>query len=892
MLAACLALTFCSASHAGVVDQELASQLSAVAPEQMVAVIISLKTRADTNAIKDKQKAQRRKKIVQAMRDHAKQQHPALLAFLKAHGATAIKPLWIVNSIAAKVPASLIPKLAKRRGVARVSSDATLGAPVFAPASLAVPEWNLMAIHAPELWGLGHTGAGVVVATMDTGVDVLHPDLAASYRGGGNSWFDPHGQYASPADVAGAVSGHGTQTMGLIVAGDGGGTSIGSAPGAQWIAAKIFDNQGDAQVSDFHLSFQWLLDPDNDPQTDDAPDIVNGSFQTAQAGICDTRFQADIQFLKMAGIAVVFAAGNSGPGASSSSSPANNPGSFAAGSVDNTLTVAGSSARGPAPAGCGVGLFPHLVAPGESVLTTDLSLGGTASYATVSGTSFAAPHVAGSMALLLDAFPNLEVSALESALLDTATDLGEPGPDNVYGYGLLNVQAAYNLLAGSGQNPIGVGDSYQLDEDTTLTVPTPGVLSNDSDPQNDTITALLEADASHGTLALNADGSFSYTPAANYNGLDSFSYRATDGAQQSGVVTVVITVNPLNDAPVAADDGAYTVISGQLLTVPAVSGVLVNDVDTEHDPLTAVLAESPTAGLLVLNADGSFSFDAQGVAPGAYSFKYFADDGIELNNQSNSATVNINVLPIPVNTAPTANGDSFLFRPKLPRSVNLAGALGLGVLMNDGDAQNDELSARYVANSLSGGGSLQLNADGSFSYSRAKSGSARFRYRADDGNLLSQPDSGTTVYLRSDAAPKTGGDNCRYDIGDNLATYPERCEVLATRVVKMKLLLNDSDPNAVSHVPSDGVGSSVAAATTVITSAGTGVRVLANPQCGQAALGDAAGSRGTVDNNCDGTVTVTVANGNSCKSIGYRYKVSDDLGAQSSARAVTLSVRQ
>jgi serine protease AprX len=1069
-----LSLSFNIPLQAGVVDSELEAQLEAIAPNQLVSVIVTLKTRANTNAFKHKDKAQRRAKIVQAMHDHANLKQPALLAFLKANGATNIKPLWIINSIAAKVPASMIRKLAKRPGVARVYTDATLSVPVSGATSLAIPEWNLSAVHAPEVWDLGHTAQSVVVANMDTGVDVVHPDLATRWRGGTNSWYDPHGQHTTPTDYAGAVSGHGTQTMGLILGGDTGGTTIGVAPGAKWIAAKIFNNQGTALESHFHQSFQWLLDPDNNPLTDDAPDVVNGSFQTALSGICDTRFQADIQALKTAGIAVVFAAGNSGPAMSSSSSPANNPGSFATGAVDYYSTIATFSARGPTPAACGGTLFPNIVAPGVDVYTADLTFAGQASYAVVSGTSFAAPHVTGGMALLLGSFPNIDVTALESALTDSATDLGALGPDNEYGYGMLNVLGAYNLLANSGQNPVGVDDSYILDEEATLTTAAPGVLGNDTDPQNNPLSAILDTDVSHGTLALNTNGSFSYTPTSNYNGTDSFAYKVSDGLHESGVVTVAMTINPINDAPVAqadtaiassggsltipvlandsdlenspltpvidtnpvngtvtvnsegvvaythngsqtsvdsftyhvtdgdlssntvtvnitisatnvtttpdsygiaednaltvaapgvlgndspsngltvqlvstpvhaasfiinpngsfsyipvsdfsgsdsfvykasnvntqsnntlvtivvnpvndppiaANDGVYTIISGQVLNVSAASGVLINDSDVENNTLSAMLVSSPSAGALMLNADGSFSFNSNGVAAGTYSFSYLANDGMTVNNQGNVATATINVIP---NTAPTANSDTFLYRPNVVRSVNVAGSLGLGVLMNDTDAEDNALSAQYVASSLSGGGTLSLNANGSFTYIKATSANTSFRYRANDGILLSLPATGTTVNLRADAPPTTVADNCVYDISDNGATAPDRCAVLTNRTIRMAVTLNDTDPNKVTNIPTDGIGSNVVPNSTIVASVGTGINVLANSQCGQAALGIVPAARGTITNNCDGTVTVTVASGNNLNAIGYSYRVSDDLRAQSSLRAVTLSVK-
>ncbi|PYR58664.1 MAG: hypothetical protein DMF91_16680, partial [Acidobacteria bacterium] len=102
--------------------------------------------------------------------------------------------------------------------------------------------------------------------------------------------------------------------------------------------------------------------------------------------------------------------------------------------------------------------------------------------------------------------------------------------------------------------PVAVSDSYAGTEDTALTVAAPGVLANDTDVESDPLTAILVSGPAHGTLTLNANGSFTYTPAANYNGSDSFTYQANDGTANSNVATVTITVNGVNDAPVAGND--------------------------------------------------------------------------------------------------------------------------------------------------------------------------------------------------------------------------------------------------------------------------------------------------------------------------------------------------
>jgi bacillopeptidase F len=278
----------------------------------------------------------------------------------------------------------------------------------------------------------------VVVALLDTGVDPLHPDLGPAWRGGANSWFDPHGEEATPYDAVG----HGTQALGVMA----GGAGVGVAPDARWIAVKLYNQAGQASLSDIHRAFQWLLDPDGDPATVDAPDIVNASWALngRGVGVCIPEFGEDVRVLRSAGIAVVFAAGNDGPFANSSNSPGNNPGVMSVGAVDRDGAIGRQSSRGPS--ACDGGVFPQLTAPGVNVRTTDLSYGGQASYTTVSGTSLAAPHVAGVLALLAAAFPAATVAELEAALVRGARDLGEKGADNNFGHGLLDALGAFNAL--------------------------------------------------------------------------------------------------------------------------------------------------------------------------------------------------------------------------------------------------------------------------------------------------------------------------------------------------------------------------------------------------------------------------------------------------------------
>jgi subtilisin family serine protease len=404
----------------------------------------------DLRAIAGTTRGARLENTIRALQARANTDQPRLQALAQVRAlsgkVTRIMPLWIINGIALTATSDVILEVALLPEVERINLDSTIAAPAApaaAPASASgPPEANLSAINAPAIWNLGDRGAGIVVANLDTGVDNTHPDLAAKWRGGVNSWFDPYGQHTTPTDV----SGHGTWTMGIMVGGDAGGTSIGVAPEARWIAAKIFNDAGTATASAIHQAYQWVLDPDSNPSTPDAPHVVNNSWAYGTPG-CNLEFQADLQALRSGGVLPVFAAGNYGPGVSTGTSPANYPEAFSVGEVNNADVIQAESSRGPTTCGqAGSAIFPSVVAPGTGVLTTDLY----GFYTTASGTSLSAPHTAGALALLLSAFPGLSPLTQAQALLAGAVDRGLVGADNAYGNGRIDVLAAYNWLTANG----------------------------------------------------------------------------------------------------------------------------------------------------------------------------------------------------------------------------------------------------------------------------------------------------------------------------------------------------------------------------------------------------------------------------------------------------------
>jgi VCBS repeat-containing protein len=184
-----------------------------------------------------------------------------------------------------------------------------------------------------------------------------------------------------------------------------------------------------------------------------------------------------------------------------------------------------------------------------------------------------------------------------------------------------------SVVAGSNHAPTAVNDAYSTNEDTALNQAASGVLGNDTDSDGDALTAVKVTDPGHGTVTLNSNGSFTYTPTPNYSGLDTFTYKANDGTADSAVVTVNITVNGVNDAPVAPAGGvAYSTDENAVLN-QAAPGVLGTVTDADGNPLTAILVTTVSHGTLVLNPNGSFTYTPAAGFTGSDSFTCKANDG-------------------------------------------------------------------------------------------------------------------------------------------------------------------------------------------------------------------------------------------------------------------------
>jgi VCBS repeat-containing protein len=264
--------------------------------------------------------------------------------------------------------------------------------------------------------------------------------------------------------------------------------------------------------------------------------------------------------------------------------------------------------------------------------------------------------------------------------------------------------------------PAATDDSGSVVHDSVLNGSS--VLANDSDPDGDSLTAAKASDPAHGTVTVNANGTYTYTPAAGYIGPDSFTYTASDGTlQDTGTVSITVTATG-NHAPVAVDD-AYSVAQDTVLNG---SSLLANDTDADGDTLTAAKATDPGHGSVTVNADGTFTYMPAAGYVGPDSFTYTVSDGALQDTGAASITVTH------VNHAPVAVDDAY----SVAQDTTLNGT---SLLVNDSDPDGDGLTATQASNPAHG--SVTVNPDGTFTYAPAAgyTGPDAFTYTASDGAL-------------------------------------------------------------------------------------------------------------------------------------------------------------
>ncbi len=445
--------------------------LSTLASETEADYFVWMKEKADLSpASLLKSKREKSRFVYEALVETAEQTQQPIRAYLNRQGIP-YRPFYIANKILIqKGDANLLANLASRPDVNRVTANHVirLQEPFRkrpAPLNVLAVEPGISMVNADDVWALGYTGSGIVLAGNDTGLDETHPTIQPHYRGWNGltydhnyNWWDATGTYAlDPFDG----HGHGTHTTGTMVGDDGGANQIGMAPGAQCIHCKNMTDGGTGTDATFSECFEWDLAPwdltytgpgTGNPNPDLAPHVVNNSWGYWGGG--DDQFDDEITALQAAGILVEVSAGNEGDACSTLRSPADYADVLTTGSVSYTSgmpgTISSFSSRGPSSL-FPLAYFPDIMAPGEDIIS---SLPGN-TYGSWSGTSMAGPHTSGLIALMWEACPKLEgdIATTVQIIQDTAVPLAGQagsncggdyidGPNNDWGYGTIDALAA------------------------------------------------------------------------------------------------------------------------------------------------------------------------------------------------------------------------------------------------------------------------------------------------------------------------------------------------------------------------------------------------------------------------------------------------------------------
>jgi subtilisin family serine protease len=450
-------------------------------------VIILLADQADVSAAYDMEDQDARGWFVyNTLTQHAARTQVGLQQLLKSRGID-YQSFWAANMLVATADRALVEQLAARFDVMRVDSnrptrwieDPEIAKSGTAPSMVEAPntaEWGVLNVNAPAVWALGFTGQGMVVANEDTGMRWTHNALKPKYRGWNGAvadhnfnWHDSihsGGGSCGPNAVAPCDdNGHGTHTTGITVGDDGTGNQIGVAPGAKWIGCRNMD-QGNGTPATYTECFQFFIAPTDLAGNNANPalraHVINNSWGCPASEGCVTRAELEtiVQNTEAAGIFVEVSAGNSGPGCSTvTDAPAIYSESFTTGAIDVSNVLAGFSSRGPSTFYTPNLLKPNISAPGVSVRSSTRT--SDTSYGNLSGTSMAGPHVAGVVALLWSARPQLVRNIAQTKLLlqntanpavtvapaQTCGDTTSAQiPNNSFGYGRVDALAAVNAV--------------------------------------------------------------------------------------------------------------------------------------------------------------------------------------------------------------------------------------------------------------------------------------------------------------------------------------------------------------------------------------------------------------------------------------------------------------
>ena len=459
-------------------DIRISSQLEKdLSEKQTVELYVLLKNHNKTNTYKSSNFLEKRQNHIRFLRENSTYSRQQIEQTLKNFTEN-YKFYWINNSLWARMESSKAREFLKSEFIEKAYSDEKqklkLPNPEPETKQIQATEWGIDKVNAPDVWALGITGQGILIAGQDTGYQWDHPAIKDKYAGWDGVNVDHnyhwHDSINNPNNVCEDTQnnpascddhGHGTHTMGTMVGDDGTGNQVGVAPGAKWIGCRNM-NQGDGHPSTYAECFQFFLAPtdlnNQNPDVSKAPHVINNSWGCPESEGCTQPdvLETVVNNVVDAGILVVASAGNSGSGCNSVNTPiAIYDNTLTIGSTQSDDTISGFSSRGGVAIDGSNRLKPDLVAPGSSVRSARLGGG----YTTMSGTSMASPHVAGVAALMMSANPDMigNPKILKRVLQRTTAQLtttsqscsgvsGSEVPNNTFGYGRIDALAAVNMI--------------------------------------------------------------------------------------------------------------------------------------------------------------------------------------------------------------------------------------------------------------------------------------------------------------------------------------------------------------------------------------------------------------------------------------------------------------
>jgi subtilisin family serine protease len=652
---------------------------------------------------------------------------------IKALGGKVRHGYTLIDGLAVTLPAKALDKARHGKNVKTVERDATITTlePVVAAASTGDFEydnaWGVVHIGSKAVHDAGIRGAGSKVAVIDTGIDYIHdvpnaqeppvvdPEFLNIYKGG----YDFFNHDADPMDD----NGHGTHVAGILAAEKNGYLVVGVAPEVDLYGLKILGANGEGEVSDLILALQWAVDHDID--------VVNMSLGTHEIS---PALATAVTNASAAGLLMVAASGNTVTlqeifGGCPVTYPGAYPQVLSTTFTNPSDALTGYSCTGPE---------VDVASPGDNIFSPvpvgTCMICSPNGYLPESGTSMASPHLAGTVALLLDAgiadagAPGLfddvrgRICATANVAYGVQTLFGgtpiptsDPRYPKYFGCGILDAAEA---VLGMGPPPVdtppvATPDDIPVNEDTATDL---AVLANDTDVDGDPLTVTNATDAAHGSTSVNPNGTIHYVPDPDFNGDDSFGYTISDGRGGTDTSPVKVRVAAVNDPPVAVDDVATT-SEDQAVDI----AVVTNDTDIENDVLAVTGTSSAVKGTASINGNGTVRFAPAANASGTGSFDYVVSDG-HGGTDTGSVTVTIS----PVNDPPVAVADT--------ASTNEDQAVDVAVLANDSDADADSLSVTSVSGAVKGTASVNANGTVHFVPTANAVGDGYFEYAVSDGH--------------------------------------------------------------------------------------------------------------------------------------------------------------